>query len=74
MITRGIATEESKQEGRAWYRRFMRGYAKYCMSWDSGLVAAFDEFMPGYCRFIEEASMGTYGPYLHGVFVCRKER
>lgn len=72
MVTSGIVVQERRREEIAWYRRFMRSYAKYCMSWDDGLVAAFDEFMPQHCRFVEDASMGTNGPYLHGVFVCRK--
>jgi ubiquinone/menaquinone biosynthesis C-methylase UbiE len=54
------------------YLGFMRGYLKYCMSWDEPLMAAFDELMPRHCKVVEEASMGSWGPYLHGVFVCRK--
>jgi ubiquinone/menaquinone biosynthesis C-methylase UbiE len=55
------------------FLQFMRNYAKYCMSWDEALMAVFDEHMPRFCRFVDEASMGTAGPYLHGVFVCRKQ-
>lgn len=72
LVTSPFEPPEKKREGLAWYRRFMRSYAKYCMSWDDGLVAAFDEFMPHYCRYVEDASMGGSGPYLHGVFLCRK--
>ena len=50
---------------------FFRGYAKYCMSWDEGLMRAFDEHMPHYCKFIEEIKGAQ--PHLHGVFVCRKK-
>ncbi len=55
------------------YLSFMRGYLKYCMSWDDALMAAFEELMPRHCNVVDEASMGSAGPYLHGVFVCRKE-
>lgn len=51
---------------------FFRGYAKYCMSWDEGLMRHFDQHLLPYCRYVEEASSGGSGPYLHGVFVCRK--
>lgn len=51
---------------------FFRNYARYCMSWDEGMMRVFDEHMPAYCGFIE-ALRGAQ-PHLHGVFVCRKSR
>jgi SAM-dependent methyltransferase len=51
---------------------FFRGYARYCMSWDEGLMKRFDELLMPFTKFVEEASSGGSGPYLHGVFVCRK--
>jgi ubiquinone/menaquinone biosynthesis C-methylase UbiE len=51
---------------------FFRGYARYCMSWDESLMRLFDQHLLPYCRYVEEASSGGSGPYLHGVFVCRK--
>jgi ubiquinone/menaquinone biosynthesis C-methylase UbiE len=54
------------------FRTFFRDYARYCMSWDESLMRVFDEVMTPYCNFVEEASKGASGPYLHGVFVCKK--
>jgi ubiquinone/menaquinone biosynthesis C-methylase UbiE len=51
---------------------FFRNYAKYCMSWDETLMRLFDQHLLPYCALVEEASAGGSGPYLHGVFVCRK--
>jgi SAM-dependent methyltransferase len=51
---------------------FFRGYAQYCMGWDEALMARFDEHIVPHCRLIETASGGGSGPYLHGVFICRK--
>jgi hypothetical protein len=42
------------------------------MSWDESLMRLFDQHLLPYCRYVEEASSGGSGPYLHGVFVCRK--
>ena len=54
------------------YLQFFRNYARYCMSWDAGLMAGFEKHMPAYCGFVADASAGGAGPYMHGVFVCRK--
>ena len=51
---------------------FFRNYAKYCMSWDEGLMRLFDRHMLPSCAYVEECSRGGSGPYLHGVFICRK--
>jgi ubiquinone/menaquinone biosynthesis C-methylase UbiE len=51
---------------------FFRDYARYCMSWDESLMRLFDKHLLPYCRQIEESAAGGSGPYLHGVFVCRK--
>lgn len=66
----GAAGNPASRPG--WYLGFLRSYVKYCMSWPDDLMAVFDEFMPAACRYIDEASGGGSGPYLHGVFVGRK--
>lgn len=58
--------------GRDTFTHFFRQYARYCMSWDEGLMALFDKHLAPHGRYIEEASAGDSGPYLHGVFVGRK--
>lgn len=65
-------TPEGSRGASAGFLPFLRGYAKYCMSWSDDLMRVFDEVMPPYCAYIEEASLGGSAPYLHGVFVCRK--
>jgi SAM-dependent methyltransferase len=51
---------------------FFRGYAKFCMAWDDELMALFDRYLAPKCRYVEEASRGGSGPYLHGVFICTR--
>lgn len=51
---------------------FFRGYARYCMSWDEGLMRLFDEHLVPFCRYVEEIKGPGGPPYLHGVFLCRK--
>jgi SAM-dependent methyltransferase len=51
---------------------FFRGYAKFCMAWDDQLMSLFDRYLAPKCRFVEEASRGGSGPYLHGVFICTR--
>jgi ubiquinone/menaquinone biosynthesis C-methylase UbiE len=51
---------------------FFRGYARYCMSWDEGLMRLFDELLTPYCAYIEDIKGPGGPPYLHGVFLCRK--
>lgn len=51
---------------------FFRGYAKFCMAWDDELMKLFDAYLAPKCRYVEEASRGGSGPYLHGVFICTK--
>jgi hypothetical protein len=48
---------------------FFRGYAKYCMAWGDDLMALFDEFLAPYGAYVDGASAGGSGPYMHGVFV-----
>jgi ubiquinone/menaquinone biosynthesis C-methylase UbiE len=55
------------------FERFFRSYVKYCMSWPDDLMAVFDRNMPDFCKFVAESSRGGSGPYLHGVFVGRKQ-
>jgi ubiquinone/menaquinone biosynthesis C-methylase UbiE len=52
---------------------FFRGYAKYCMGWDDALMARFDEHLLPYCQYVENTAAGGSGPYMHGVFVCRRQ-
>jgi ubiquinone/menaquinone biosynthesis C-methylase UbiE len=52
---------------------FFRGYAKYCMGWDDALMARFDEHLGPYCQYVENTAAGGSGPYMHGVFVCRRQ-
>lgn len=54
------------------FTHFFRNYARYCMSWDEPLMARFDQLLAPRCRYLDEASAGGSGPYLHGVFVCRR--
>jgi hypothetical protein len=51
---------------------FFRDYLKYCMSFDEKLVELFERHFRKYCRFVEVLSEGGGGPYMHGVFLCRK--
>lgn len=51
---------------------FFRSYAQYCMGWDEPLMQRFDEHLAPYCQYVERATMGGSGPYLHGIFICRK--
>lgn len=64
--------ERPGDPGRDSFGVFFSQYARYCMSWDEGMMAAFAKHLAPRCRFVEEASGGGSGPYLHGVFVCRK--
>lgn len=54
------------------FARFFRNYARYCMSWDEAMLGLFDRFLSPYMEVVETASLGGGGPYMHGVFVCRK--
>ena len=56
----------------AFFEYFLRSYLKFCMSWPDDLIARLDELMPVYCRQVAEASREGSGPYMHGVFLCRK--
>ena len=58
-----------KPEG---FTSFLRSYARYCMSWEPPLIQMLDEHLVPFCQYVEQASGGGSGPYLHGVFVCRK--
>ena len=51
---------------------FFRDYLRYCMSFDEELVRLFDSHFSRYSQFIETLSGGGGGPYMHGVFLCRK--
>jgi ubiquinone/menaquinone biosynthesis C-methylase UbiE len=51
---------------------FFRNYARYCMSWDEGMMRLFDQHLLPACAYVEEAAAGGSGPYMHGVFVCTK--
>jgi SAM-dependent methyltransferase len=51
---------------------FFRNYAKYCMSWDEGLMRLFDDLLVPYCKYVEDIKGPGGPPYLHGVFLCRK--
>lgn len=51
-----------------------RSYARHCMSWDESMMALFDRHIAPMTRLIDTASGGGPGPYLDGVFMCRKVR
>jgi ubiquinone/menaquinone biosynthesis C-methylase UbiE len=51
---------------------FFHDYLKYCMSFDPELMALFDKHFRDYCGFPEGLSSAGNGPYMHGVFVCKK--
>lgn len=54
------------------FGQFFRDYALHCLSWDADLLRLFDRFIAPHSTFVEEASSGGSGPYLNGVFVCKK--
>jgi SAM-dependent methyltransferase len=64
-----LPREQRRPDG---FTAFFRAYAQYCMAWDEALMARFDEHLAPYCRFVDAASAGASGPYLHGLFMCRK--
>jgi SAM-dependent methyltransferase len=66
------AAAADRPPGQRPFLKFMRDYAKYCMSWDDSLMALFDRFMPPYCTMVQTASGGGSGPYFDGVFIARK--
>lgn len=51
---------------------FFRAYAKYCMAWTDDLIALYDHFLAPQAAYVDEASGGGSGPYMHGVFVGKK--
>jgi len=51
-----------------------RSYARHCMSWDEPMMALFERHIAPMTRLIDTASGGGSGPYLDGVFMCRKVR
>jgi hypothetical protein len=55
------------------FTEFFREYAKYCLSWPEDALARFDEHIVPYCAAVETASGGASGPYMHGVFVAKKQ-
>ena len=52
---------------------FFRDYLKYCMSFDQTLIELIDKHFRNYCKFVDNLSVSSSGPYMHGVFVCRKQ-
>jgi ubiquinone/menaquinone biosynthesis C-methylase UbiE len=65
-------SENAANPGRDTFAHFFRQYARYCMSWDDALMERFDTLLAPHAQYLDEASAGASGPYLHGVFVCRK--
>jgi ubiquinone/menaquinone biosynthesis C-methylase UbiE len=51
---------------------FFHDYLKYCMSFDQTLMELIEKHFRNYCNYIEEISSSN-SPYMHGVFICRKD-
>ena len=51
---------------------FFRDYLKYCMSFDQALMELIEKHFRNHCDYIEEISSSN-SPYMHGVFICRKD-
>jgi ubiquinone/menaquinone biosynthesis C-methylase UbiE len=64
--------ESRENPGRDTFAHFFRQYARYCMSWDEALMDRFVQLLEPHAKYLDEAAAGSTGPYLHGVFVCRK--
>jgi len=54
------------------FTRFFHDYLKNCMGFDEALVRLFDHYLAPYCKYIEDLSGNDNGPYMHGLFCCRK--
>ena len=54
------------------FTKFFQDYLKYHMAFDEALVRLFDRYLAPYCKYIEELSAKDNGPYMAGVFCCRK--
>jgi SAM-dependent methyltransferase len=55
------------------FREFFRNYLQYCMSFDDNLLDRFDRQLGPYCDWLDELSVAGSGPYLHGLFVARRD-
>ncbi|MGD0915982.1 MAG: class I SAM-dependent methyltransferase [Thermodesulfobacteriota bacterium] len=51
---------------------FFHDYLKYCMSFDTQLMELLDRYFRTYCKFVDTLSIEANGPYMHGVFLCKK--
>jgi len=54
------------------FSRFFRMYLQYCMNFGEDLINHIDETFAPYAKFVENANRGGGGPYMSGLFVCRK--
>lgn len=66
------ALPREQRPGPELFGSFFRGYAKYCMGWGEDMMGLFDLCLAPLCKYVDGASAGASGPYMHGVFVCRK--
>ena len=54
------------------FAEFFHIYLRYCMSFEPALVDLIEKYFPAYCGFIDNLSLAFNGPYMNGIFVCRK--
>jgi hypothetical protein len=62
---------DQREKSHSFYS-FFYNYLKYCMSFDQQLMGLIDEHFRSYCMRIEDMAH-TNIPYMHGVFMCRKQ-
>jgi len=67
-----FAVEGWAQPDQANFQSFFYNYLKYCMSFDEALMQIFQKHFAKYCKFVNDISANGAGPYMHGVFLCRK--
>jgi SAM-dependent methyltransferase len=56
------------------FYKFFRGYLQYCMNFGEDLINYIDKAFAPYADYVQIATRNSPGPYLHGVFLCRKNK
>jgi hypothetical protein len=54
------------------FSAFFHDYLAYLMSFDPALMKLIDEHFRGYCDYLDVLTAKGNGPYVQGVFLCRK--
>jgi 2-polyprenyl-3-methyl-5-hydroxy-6-metoxy-1,4-benzoquinol methylase len=52
--------------------KFFHDYLKYAMRFSDDLMKLFNAHFRSYCQWIEDLAVKGNGPYMNGIFVCRK--